>query len=712
MKKMLFIFAVIAFAVSANAESIDETGEYEVDTKTFTTQKTEVDIITVTANKMEENVKDIPQSITVMTDVEIEERGIKNVSDLIQYIPNLSSTSQVNFRGLNASMFTNASPMVIYVDGIPYSHRWGFDKTISNILRVEVLRGPQGTIYGKDSMGGVINIVTKDPSNTTEGSVSAEYSTYNTKEAAFDISTPLIDNKLFLGINGFYSHSDGYGTNHYPGQKEHANEKERYLGNAKLIYNPTDNLSIKFNASKESDTRYGIEGGIVPFGADIHSYERDDFKDVSYDEDTYDENESDVQALHIDYDFKNLTFSSLTTHKKTEISTHSDYDLSDDSSCNGLSYFMEQESKNIAQEFRLSNNSDGLRWITGIYYENQKDDIVVASTYPASMMGNPFGEGVNIDMDAISENTSDTLAAFGQVIIPFLEYYELTLGGRYQGIKKAIDSGYYYLPVGTTGTPSYALDEDNTWDAFLPKIALSYKINNDLNSYFSITKGYLAGGYNYYASSGTIEQNKFDAQKSTNYELGIRGDLLDNNLYLSAAIFYMDIKDLHVYSHDSSTNTTHTSNAAEAHSQGIELELRYSINDNLSIDTSLGLIEAKYDDYTNASGTDLKDNKIQNTPSHTANIGVSYFNGNGIYGRLDIRNQGKMYFNDVNTQKENTYTVANIRAGYLFNDWDIYIYVNNMTDESYLTGVSDMNTGTILTYGDPRVIGIGATYTF
>ncbi|WP_240195024.1 hypothetical protein [Desulfobulbus rhabdoformis] len=105
--------------------------------------------------------------------------------------------------------------------------------------------------------------------------------------------------------------------------------------------------------------------------ADIHSYERDDFKDVYYDRGTYFENKSDAQSLHIDYDFENFTFSSLTTHSETETSSHNDTDLSYGSVYDGLSFFMDQESNNISQEFRLSNNSDGLRWITGVYYEKQ-----------------------------------------------------------------------------------------------------------------------------------------------------------------------------------------------------------------------------------------------------------------------------------------------------------------------------------------------------
>ncbi|MBM9617042.1 TonB-dependent receptor plug domain-containing protein [Desulfobulbus rhabdoformis] len=176
-----------AISLSITASLLFENIIYAKDTITL-------DSVTVTANKIEEDIKDIPQSITVMTDVEIEERGIKDVRELIEFIPNLSSTGTINFRGLNSSTFTSTSPMVIYIDGVPYSHMWGFDKTVSNILRVEVLRGPQGTIYGKDSMGGVINIVTKDPSNTTEGGATAEYSSYNTKETSFDVSTPLLNN--------------------------------------------------------------------------------------------------------------------------------------------------------------------------------------------------------------------------------------------------------------------------------------------------------------------------------------------------------------------------------------------------------------------------------------------------------------------------------------------------------------------------------------
>jgi len=668
---------------------------------------TEEMVVTVTANKMEDNINDIPQSITVMTDVDIEERGIDRVSDLIEYIPNINSVTippvaaaTINFRGINYSTFTNSSPVTIYVDGVPYTHMLGIDKAISNVLRVEVLRGPQGTLYGKDSMGGVINIITKEPLDIAEGSIKVEYGSDNYQEVPFDISAPLIDDKLYLGINGVYSQGDGWVTNHYPGQRKDANEEERYLGNIKLLYKPTDNISIKFNASREGDTRYGMVGGMVPTSTNIHSYERDDFKDASYDQDTYFKNKSASQALHVDCYFSDFTFSSLTTHNKTTPEAYYDKDGSFGTTIGNNYNFIKFETRNIAQEFRLSSDGYGLRWVVGLYFENQKEDNFVGM------------KNTSTDYSAISEIKSDTVAGFGQIIVPFWEDYELTLGGRYQRIRKNIDLETSMLNVATgNALLYYAMDEDKIWNTFLPKVALSYKINNDLNTYFSITRGYLAGGFNYNASADV--QNNFDAQKSTNYELGVRGNLLNNSLYLSAAIFYMNMEDLHVYSTDPQSGARVTSNAAEAYSQGIELELEYAMNDNLRINTSLGVIQSKYDDYVDASGNDFTENKMQNTPQYVFNVGVSYFSNNGIYGRLDIKNQGKTYFNSSNTNKENSYTTANIKVGYLFNNFDIYTYINNIADESYLTGVNDMGMGyNSLTFGNPRFIGVGARYAF
>ena len=207
--------------------------------------------VTVSANKMEENIKDIPQSISVINEKEIEEKEIQNISDVIKQIPNLSSTfmysERVNFRGINTSVFTNNNPVVIYIDGIPHSSVYGFDASLQNAQQIEVLRGPQGALYGKDSIGGVINVITKKPKNELNGFIGAEYGTNNFMQTSFNTNGAVIPDKLFLGINGKVGKDDGWQTNHNENQEKDSTRKEFHQLNTNLHYNATDNFSIGLN---------------------------------------------------------------------------------------------------------------------------------------------------------------------------------------------------------------------------------------------------------------------------------------------------------------------------------------------------------------------------------------------------------------------------------------------------------------------------------
>ena len=209
-----------------------------------TEKPVELGTVTVTANKMEEDIKDVPQSITVIDEYVLEEKGIKNVADVINEVPNMALShnhgNQVNFRGLNASMFTNNNPVVIYIDGVPLSDRYEFDASLANVKRIEVLRGPQGTLYGKDAIGGVINIVTKDPGNALQGKAGAEYGSFNFMRGVFNGSGPLIKDSLYLDINGQYQRDDGWIENTHDGMDEDANEKEDRRIGGYLLCTPTD----------------------------------------------------------------------------------------------------------------------------------------------------------------------------------------------------------------------------------------------------------------------------------------------------------------------------------------------------------------------------------------------------------------------------------------------------------------------------------------
>jgi len=672
-------------------------------------QTLEIEEITVTANKIIENPKDIPQSISVIDEYTVQDKGIKNVADIIKEIPNLSSSflysEDVNFRGLNSSTFTNNNPVVLYIDGIPQSNRYSFDASLSNVERVEVLRGPQGTIYGKDSIGAVINIITKTPKNYWQGTFNSEYASYNSMLGTFNLNGPILKDKFFIGINGKLSKDDGWITNHYPGNEEDANRKNEHKLGTNMVYKPNEKLDIKLTLSSDYQKNYWINGGLAPSGTNVYHYSRDDAEETNFDRDTYTKTQSDSQAINISYDLNPMLFNSVTTHKKIEMDGDYDFDWGNNPIFENLYQFQHSTIDNWTQELRLSSqNKTGIRWVAGLYYEKDTySNDRYGMQYPGEFVGTPF----DVDMDDVSETTSDTLAGFGQVIVPFAKKFEMTLGARYQEIEKEFDSNFYYLPIGMSGDPAYTLDAEHKWRSFLPKAGLSYKINDKWTTYISLASGYLPGGFNYWTMNGNEDDNRFDPQKSINYEIGLKSSF--DRLNFNANVFYMDIKDIHVYEFNLNTGMIRTSNAGKAHSYGAELELNYMLTDRLELNSAFGIIQAEYDEYTSG---EYDGNKIERTPSHTAKVGVQYTDPKGYYGRFDIRNQGKIYFNPSNNLQEESYTVADAKFGYKYYKWDIYGFVKNITDEEYVINISEQPPGNLVSFGERRLIGAGLRYSF
>ncbi len=312
-------------------------------------------------------------------------------------------------------------------------------------------------------------------------------------------------------------------------------------------------------------------------------------------------------------------------------------------------------------------------------------------------------------MNAASDMDAETRSIFGQVAIPFAERFELTLGGRYQHIEKEIDLSMYYLPVGVSGPAMYELDADKTWDAFLPKAALSYRFADAWNTYVAYSEGYMPGGFNTFAMAGDADDNSFEPQQSANYEWGVKGEFERGSL--AACVFHMDIEDIHVYKVVGMGTMYVTDNADKAHSQGVELEATWRPLDGLELSAALGLVEAEYDDY-DWGGGNFDGETIQLTPAHTLRAGAAYIHPGGAYGRVDVYNQGKQSFYDnenMEFPEEDMYTLLDAKIGYRLDDWDFYVYGRNLTDEDYVTGFSSMR---VLSFGEPRTLGVGATYYF
>lgn len=673
--------------------------------------------VTVIANKIEESIYDVPQSITVIDEVILEEKGITSIPQIIEDIPNMNVSSSntfgtpVNFRGINPSMFTNNNPVVLYIDGVPASDRYNYSASFANVERVEVLRGPQGTLYGKDAIGGVINIVTKTPTDEWNGKVGAEYGSNNYMQGVFNANGPLVDHTFFLSLNGQFEKDDGWIDNIYPGMDSDANRTEAQRLSASVLYTPTEVFTVRLTLTLNSMAGSWLNGYALSGGADISDFNRDDAEEVSIDTDTETEQESFSQSLQLSYEFESMTLTSTTTHENSDQDGVYDPEYSDDSIYAGLIQFNSTEVENYTQELRLSsNNETGIRWVGGFYFEYEdREQGPYGSQFPAY---NSVYEYLGAyEMNSESDTESTTYAVFGQVMVPFMECFELTLGGRYQYIKKDYVQDLYYLPVGMSGPAMFSLDPRQDWNVFLPRLALTYILNDNWNTYISYSHGYMPGGFNHAASSGTAKDNTFEPQQSKSYEIGIKGCL--DRLRVAAALFYMDIEDIHVYK--SFGTSYYTDNADSAHTMGAELELAYRLTDSIELTGAFGIIEAEYDTYDAGDGISFDGETIQNTPSYTMTAGVSYIHPQGFYSRADIKAMGEISFYDDYHKAivdGDAYITLDARVGCRINDWDCYVYGRNLTDEEYITNFNSNTSTSLAEFGDPITVGIGVRYTF
>ncbi|WP_294348601.1 TonB-dependent receptor [Prosthecochloris sp.] len=665
--------------------------------------------VVVTANKLEEDIKDVPQSITVIDETLIEEKGMKGVGDIITNTPGMNLETygsparvQVNIRGLNTSVFTNNNPVVIYVDGLPYSNSNGFDISLVNIERIEVLRGPQGTLYGKDAIGGVINVVTKEPTNEWSGKAGAEYGSFNHREFKFNTNGALKNDVLYFGLNGQYRADDGWQTNSFPGNEKDADKLEDGRWSTYLLFKPTEEFSAKFTYSKDYIDAYGQNGyGII--GGSFSDFNADDAEDVITEFETREELKVNSQALQLAYDFGDFTVTSVTTRRYQELEGIYDGEGGNDPIAVDAYQFDNSESEAWTQELTLKSNiSDGLRYVAGIYLDMSEfkrgpygQDFPFLSVFGFAERGN-----------SVSETDEETAAIFGQIIYPVTGRLDVTLGGRYQCIKKDIDLEFFedYVLDNT-------IDGGKEWSEFLPRVALNYTLNDNWSTYFSYSKGYMPGGFNFYADEGDLDDNAFEPQISTNYEIGLKAQT--GKMTLGAAFFYMDIKDIHVFKANESFQFF-ADNAEKAHSMGVELEAAYRLTDAFQLDASVGFVEAEYDDYDAGGGVKYDGERIQQTPEYTLNLGAAYYHPNGFYGRADVNMTGETAFFSSNEGfvRRDAYTTVDARIGYMQDRWEVYAYGKNLSDERYITGYRAGGPLAVASFNDPRTFGIGARYSF
>jgi len=679
-------------------------------------QAYELERITVTAEKRKQNIQDVPLSVSALSDIQIEDGGMLEAEDFIYQVPNLHickisphSSTYISMRGISTMPGDlNASPAVgIYVDSVYYSG--GGDAQLLDIERIEVLRGPQGTLYGRNTEAGLINFITKKPGNEFNAKASLSYGSYNSQNYLACIGGPLVPDKLFLRFSGSYLLSDGYVENIYSGNDKAA-EMDDQNARASLRWQPNAawNIDLSMEYLKYRDGRDCWS----PLG-DSHST----YSDYGGTEDT----DAIGNTLKAEYGGEHFILTSISSFRNWQNTIHNDGDYTPE---DYLRYITDHDFDTLTQEIRLSSpeKSGPLKWLLGAYYfnENKNFDYTfdIRQGYPAWGIS-PYQQIQQSEVDA------NGYAFFGQGVYTFMERIDLTAGLRYEYEKKSLDFTEYYDPdLSAFGMGGQSVSpDDDKYSEWLPKVSVSYRWMQNLMTYISISRGYKSGGYNIFSS--TYAGQTYDPEYTWNYEIGAKSAWLDNRLAVNFTAFYIDLEDQQVYQAIDASNWIYR-NAGESTSKGFEVEVTAKPVTGLELMAGIGYTDSEFDEFTDyifdrditsptygqqIGEVDYSGHKNEFIPEFTYNVSAQYRHVSGFFGRLELQGVGNHYYDLENSVKEKGYALVNARLGYELKHFEIYLWGKNLLDEEYATtavpdpagmGQSDW----YIRYGAPLTCGI------
>jgi len=647
---------------------------------------TSLETITVTAQKQEENVQEVPMSISVMNENAIEDSMVRSVGEISDHVPGLSLFNpgsagmyEPAVRGVRADYAADMVTTGLYVDGIPILNAYAYDDEMQNVERIEVLRGPQGTLYGKNTEAGVINIISTQPDNEFRNKVTGTIGEDHRYRVSANVSGPVVKNKFYFGFSALYDEKEGFVDNITKGEIE--DDRQKTYGKAIFRWTPSEPLDISFIARYTDLDHAGVNMGLTADGNSSWGLPVTGDREVRTDKNNFKDATIDSQALKVSYKFgESSELTSVTTRMVLDEDGAQDWDFSD-TDMMYTQYARDREY--LSQELRLNSKTGSVKWLLGLYgdlSETESDKTVTG-------MGRKTPTNI--------ETSGKSIGAFGHATFPFfVDGLSLTTGIRFDHEDKEYDrtSDDIYL--------------DDTWNEISPKIALDYHISDNIMTYASASKGYRSGGFNPHSRS--TDMQSYDEETLWSYELGIKGSWFDNRLVMHGAVYYMEIDDMQVQEYlDAATSLT--TNAAQGSGQGIELELTAKVTPYLSLIGGFSYNDITFDEFQDALGN-YEGNSNPFAPEYMFNIGAQYRHAAGYFARVDLIGNGKMYLDHQNDYSRDAYEIVNAKVGYEAEKLDIYLYANNAFDKDY--SAAGYFGGGYVVYSPPREIGMEITCRF
>jgi iron complex outermembrane recepter protein len=676
--------------------------------------------IEVTARRTIENLQEVPVAVTSIGAADIAERGIATVVEIQQFSPN---TTLQQSRGTNSTLTAfirgvgqedplwGYEPGVgIYVDDVYVARPQGAVLDILNVERIEVLRGPQGTLYGKNTIGGAVKYVTKEMSGDTELAVNLTTGSYKQGDVKLTGQIPLVDNQLYLGFGYANLQRDGYGnflTSALPGQDGENYNKDLQAYRFTLEYRPADDLFFRLNYD-QTDDKSNAKGGyrLLPSlltNAPVPDSVFDSYTSLP----TTNRVETEGVSLTANWNINdNWALKSITSSRESYSPTNIDFD---NTSLRIFDVPAIYDDEQFTQEFQLNYQTDGFKMVSGAYYYTA--DSCGQFEAILEVLGKSLGfPGLTREVSGCSNGDSTAIYAQGSYDID--DKWSVTAGLRYTKDEKDAlvrnglifatvypESGWipgYVRPAGLT-TP-IVLDDSASWSKVTPKLGVEYQHSNDLMLFASYSQGFKSGTFN---PRATVAEPAADPEDVDSFEIGMKSDW-NNKIRINATLFKLDHKDRQYIAvipnpNDASALNQRLGNVGRSEATGLELEVTYKASRELEIYGNLGLIDASFKEaITFVPGTgpvDISDRfSITNTPDTTANLGFSYnlatdFGDVIMNGNYSYRSSYALVeLNNLLTQ--DSYGLLNLGITWLSDDghWSMALHGKNLTDEEYLVG--------------------------
>ncbi|MGA0151470.1 MAG: TonB-dependent receptor [Luminiphilus sp.] len=695
-------------------------------------QSSALEEVIVTAERRAQDAQDVPIALTIIGGSEISPSGISSISDVALKTPNLTFTQfnigepQLFLRGLGTTIDSaGADPTVsVFIDDVYVGRSAGATSDLYDLERIEVLRGPQGTLYGRNVTGGAISIVTKRPSEEFEAKLGVTVGNYGLTVLRGLVDGPIGDN-LAGNLSFSKRDRDGYAYSNRSGQE--LDDADNFSLRGKLLWDISDNTELLLGFDYSTDDNNGQcrnltkldnpagdhnAGGVfVPvlkqIKADTNS---EDPRTCAMTIEQYAERDVFGLSARLQMEFTNdLSLTSITAYRELEYSWLQELGGLD-SPPNLLSVEDNEgdDADQISQEFRLTKDGDRLFWVAGAYYF--KENVDRFANVPIFFgPGSPVAPGALLDRSWLQSATNTSMALFGQVVWSMTDALALTLGGRHTWDEKEMDNAYYSSP----GNEVYNFKGlEESWDEFTPRVTVDWQVTDDHMLFATWSKGYKSGVFISQNTTAALAETPLEPEEATNMEIGAKTRWFDNRLQFNLVYFDLENENQQLFRLE---NFTLVSENFGTESSGIELDFIAALGKNLTLSGMYASLDAEI------VGGQFAGNVAPRSPDYKYSVALNYnaalgngaildFDASVSYSDnwyMEATNQGVSYMDDYSIVD------ASVRYTSSGGNWEVTLWGKNLSDE-LVTSHSIVSSfgGSVELFAPPRTYGVTANYFF